>query len=70
MASSRVQWNLNYQNMLTLVELPVLTTHGNPPLAIGGPLMATGGGKLAFVEPFPPLATGGPPMVIGGKIRK
>ena len=35
--------------------LPVLTTHGNPALAIGGPPMATGEGKLDYVEAFPPV---------------
>ena len=50
---------------LLLLEknLPVLTIHGNPPLANGGPPMATGEGKLAYVEAFPPvvhqLTTGG-----------
>ena len=39
--------------------VPVLTTHGNPPLAIAGPPMATGEGKLGFVEVFPPVAISG-----------
>ena len=33
--------------------VPVLTTQGNPSVAIGGPPMAIGGGKLANVEAFP-----------------
>ena len=42
---------------------PVLTTHGNPPVA-------TGGGKLDYMEAFPSVATGGPPMDHRWKIRK
>ena len=34
---------------------PVLTTQGNPSVAIGGPPLAIGGGKLAKVEAFPPV---------------
>ena len=48
-------------------SLPVLTTHGNPPLAIGGPPVAIGGGKLDYMEASPPVATGFPqhfPLVI------
>ena len=52
------------------MDIPVLTTQGNPSVAIGGPQMAIGGGKLANVEAFPPVATGGPPMDHRWKIRK
>ena len=51
-------------------QSPVLTTHGNPPVAIGGPPVATGGGKLGYMEAFPSVATGGPPMDHRWKIRK
>ena len=53
-----------------LNNIPVLTTHGNPPVAIGGPPVATGGGKLGYMEAFPSVATGGPPMDHRWKIRK
>ena len=43
----------------SIFELPVMTTHGNPPLAIGGPPVATGEGKLDYMEAFPPVATDG-----------
>ena len=36
------------QYKVSLVQLPVLTTHGNRTLA-------TGEGKLAYVEAFPPV---------------
>ena len=57
-------WSPYYSNV------PVLTTHGNPPVAIGGPPVATGGGKLDYMEAFPSVATGGPPMDDRWKIRK
>ena len=47
--------------------MPVLTLHGNPPVAIYGPPMATDGYKFDSFENFPSMATDGPPVAIGGK---
>ena len=55
---------------ILLTCMPVLPTQGNPSVAIGGPPMAIGGGKLANVDAFPPVVTGGPPMDHRWKIRK
>ena len=40
---------------LSCKNLPVLTSHGNPPLAIGGAPVATGEGKLDYMKAFPPV---------------
>ena len=48
---------------------PVLKTQGNPSVAISGPPMAIGGGKLAYVEAFPTVATGGPSVDHRWQIR-
>ena len=37
-------------------SMPVLTAHGNQPLAIEGSPMVTGKVLLAYVEAFPPVA--------------
>ena len=50
----------------TQIKEPVLTTHGNPPLANGGPPVATGR-KAPSKTNFPsPVAIGGPPMASCG----
>ena len=56
--------------MTFIKRCPVLTAHGNPPLAIGGPTEATGEGNIGYVEAFPQVATAGPPMDHRWKIRK
>ena len=67
---TRLEQYFQVDFIFCLRYLPILPTHGNPPLAISGPQNAIGEEKLAYVEVFPPVATGGPPMDHRWKIRK